>query len=315
MPQLDPFEGLSIAVVIPCYNEALTIASVIEGFRASLPTARIWVFDNNSSDGTADIAARAGAKVVRERRQGKGNVVRRMFADVDADVYVMADGDGTYDATEAPRLIQTLIDDGADMVVATRRGVHEDAGRNGHAFGNRIFNTIYATAFGNDFSDIFSGYRAFTRRYAKSFPATSSGFEIETEMSVHASQLKMPVAEIELDYGRRPEGSHSKLSTFRDGFRILFMIAMLLKETRPAAFFGLLAGLFGLASLALATPVIATFLDTGLVPRLPTAVLAMGLMLVAFLLTACGLILDSVARGRVENKRILYLAQRPLAVQ
>ncbi|WP_407049148.1 glycosyltransferase [Methyloraptor flagellatus] len=315
MPQLDPFEGLTVAVVIPCYNEAPTIAAVVADFRAALPGATIWVFDNNSKDGTADIAARAGARVVRERRQGKGNVVRRMFADVDADIYVMADGDGTYDAAEAPRLIRTLIDEQADMVVATRRGVHEDAGRSGHAFGNRVFNVLYARAFGNDFSDIFSGYRAFTRRFAKSFPATSTGFEIETEMSVHASQLKMPVAEIELDYGRRPEGSHSKLSTFKDGFRILMMIAMLLKETRPAAFFGLLSGLFGLASLILAAPIVGTFLDTGLVPRLPTAVLAMGLMLVAFLFTACGLILDSVARGRVEQKRILYLAQAPLAVQ
>ncbi len=315
MSRVDAFEGLNIAVLLPCFNEALTIAAVVEGFRASLPTAKIWVFDNNSSDGTAEIAARAGARVVRERRQGKGNVVRRMFADVDADIYVMADGDGTYDPQQAPKLISTLIEERADMVVGTRRGVTEDAGREGHAFGNRLFNGIYANIFGKDFTDILSGYRAFTRRFAKSFPASSSGFEIETEMSVHAGQLKMPTAEVELDYGRRPEGSHSKLSTFKDGFKILVMIAMLMKETRPAAFFGLLAGLFGLASLLLGTPVITQFIATGLVPRLPTAVLAMGLMLVAVLFTACGLILDSVARGRVENKRILYLAQPPLSVQ
>ncbi|MEJ1157390.1 glycosyltransferase [Prosthecomicrobium sp. N25] len=315
MTDQDAFDGLDIAILIPCYNEALTIAEVVRDFRRTLPRARIFVFDNNSSDDTATIAARAGARVVRERRQGKGNVVRRMFADIDADIYVMADGDGTYDAAAAPALIAKLIEERADMVVGTRRGVHEDAGREGHAFGNRVFNLIYGRLFGRDFTDIFSGYRAFTRRFAKSFPAVSSGFEIETEMSVHASQLKMPTAELELDYGRRPEGSHSKLSTFRDGFRILMMIAMLMKETRPAVFFGLLAGLFGALSLALATPVLAVFLETGLVPRLPTAVLAMGLMVIAFLFTACGLILDSVARGRVEQKRILYLAQAPLAIQ
>lgn len=315
MAAVDAFEGLDIAVLIPCFNEALTIAGVVADFRASLPSARIYVFDNNSKDGTADIAARAGARVVRERRQGKGNVVRRMFADVDADVYVMADGDGTYDATKAPDLVAKLIEEQADMVVGVRRGVRKDAGREGHAFGNRLFNTIYTQAFGNDFTDIFSGYRAFTRRFVKSFPAVSSGFEIETEMSVHASQLKMPTAEIELDYGRRPEGSVSKLKSFRDGFKILGMIAMLLKETRPAMFFGLLAGAFAFASLMLSTPIIATYLESGLVPRLPTAVLSMGLMVIAVLFTACGLILDSLARSRVEQKRILYLAQAPLALQ
>jgi hypothetical protein len=253
--------------------------------------------------------------VVRERRQGKGNVVRRMFADVDADIYIMADGDGTYDPAQAPDLIEKLISEHADMVVGTRRGVTEDAGREGHAFGNRLFNEIYANIFGSDFTDILSGYRAFTRRFVKSFPAVSSGFEIETEMSVHASQLKMPTAEIELDYGRRPEGSTSKLATFRDGFKILVMIAMLMKETRPAAFFGLLASLFGIASLVFGAPVIHEFLLTGLVPRLPTAVLAMGLMMIAFLFTCCGMILDSVARSRVEQKRMIYLAQTGLRVQ
>jgi len=315
MPSLSPYDGLDIAVLIPCYNEALTVADVVAGFRSVLPDATIWVFDNNSTDATPDIAARAGARVVRERRQGKGNVVRRMFADIDADIYVMADGDGTYDPRQAPALIDTLIAEHADMVVGTRRGVTEDAGREGHAFGNRVFNGIYGNLFGSDFTDILSGYRAFTRRFAKSFPAVSSGFEIETEMSVHASQLKMPTAEIELDYGRRPAGSHSKLATFKDGFRILVMIAMLMKETRPALFFGLLASLFGIASLVAGTPVIQDFLITGLVPRLPTAVLAMGLMMIAFLFTCCGLILDSVARARVEQKRMVYLAQAGLRVQ
>jgi glycosyltransferase involved in cell wall biosynthesis len=315
MHNADAFEGLDIAVLIPCYNEALTIAAVVAGFKSALPGATVYVFDNNSSDGTADIAARAGARVVRERRQGKGNVVRRMFADVEADIYIMADGDGTYDPAQAPKLVSTLIEERCDMVVGTRRGVHEDAGRDGHAFGNRLFNRLYTHLFGRDFTDILSGYRAFTRRFAKSFPVLSSGFEIEAEMSVHASQLKMPTAEVELDYGRRPEGSFSKLSTFRDGFRILLMILMLLKETRPAVFYGQLAGLIGLVSVVLAAPILDTFLATGLVPRLPTAVLAMGLMVIACLFTACGLILDSVARGRVEQKRILYLAQRPLAIQ
>jgi glycosyltransferase involved in cell wall biosynthesis len=315
MPSLSPYAGLDIAVLIPCYNEALTIAGVVEGFRAALPDAKIWVFDNNSTDDTSAIAVRAGAKVVRERRQGKGNVVRRMFADIDADIYVMADGDGTYDPHQAPELIDTLIAERADMVVGTRRGVTEDAGREGHAFGNRVFNGIYGNLFGSDFTDILSGYRAFSRRFAKSFPAVSAGFEIETEMSVYASQLKMPTAEIELDYGRRPEGSHSKLATFKDGFKILVMIAMLLKETNPALFFGLLASLFGLASLVIGAPVIQEFLLTGLVPRLPTAVLAMGMMMIAFLFTCCGLILDSVARARVEQKRMIYLAQPGLRVQ
>jgi glycosyltransferase involved in cell wall biosynthesis len=311
----DAFSGLDVAVVIPCYNEALTIADVVAGFRQALPQARIYVFDNNSRDGTAEIAARAGARVIRERRQGKGNVVRRMFAEVDADIYVMADGDGTYDPKGAPVLIRTLIDERCDMVVGTRKGVHDDAGRTGHAFGNRLFNLIYQGLFGSDFSDILSGYRAFTRRYAKSFPALSAGFEIETEMSVHASQLRMPVAEVELDYGRRPEGSHSKLSTFRDGFRILGMIARLTKETRPVLFYGAIAFVIALAGIVLSIPVLATYIETGMVPRLPTAILSTGLMITSFLLMACGLILDSVAQGRVEQKRMLYLGLEPLKVQ
>lgn len=300
-------EDLDIAVLLPCYNEAQTISDVVAAFRATLPMARIYVYDNNSTDSTALRAALAGATVVRERRQGKGNVVRRMFSDIEADIYIMADGDGTYAASDAPELIRTLITEGADMVVGTRRGVRADAGRQGHAFGNRIFNTLYRSLFGNDFSDIFSGYRAFSRRFAKSFPAVSGGFEIETEMSVHASRLRLPVAELELDYGRRPDGSHSKLSTFRDGGRILWMFAMLMKETRPFTFFGAISGGFLLASLIFMAPVLVAYFETGLVERMPTWVFSLVLMLISFLVFSAGMILDSLARARAEQLRIHYM--------
>lgn len=300
-------EDLDIAVLLPCYNEAQTISDVVAAFRATLPMARIYVYDNNSTDSTALRAALAGATVVRERRQGKGNVVRRMFSDIEADIYIMADGDGTYAAADAPELIRTLITEGADMVVGTRRGVRADAGRQGHAFGNRIFNTLYRSLFGNDFSDIFSGYRAFSRRFAKSFPAVSGGFEIETEMSVHASRLRLPVAELELDYGRRPDGSHSKLSTFRDGGKILWMFAMLMKETRPFTFFGAISGGFLLASLIFMAPVLVAYFETGLVERMPTWVFSLVLMLISFLVFSAGMILDSLARARAEQLRIHYM--------
>jgi hypothetical protein len=303
--------SLSVAVLIPCYNEEATIAAVVAGFRAALPAARVLVFDNNSTDLTALRARAAGADVIRVPRQGKGNVVRRMFADIDADIYVMADGDGTYAPEDAPQLINTLLTEHADMAVGTRRGVAEDAGRAGHAFGNRLFNALYHRLFGRDFTDILSGYRAFTRRYVKSFPAVSTGFEIETEMSVHASMLKLPVVEIGLDYGRRPEGSASKLSTFRDGARILWMFAMLMKEMRPVRFFGAIAALCLAASLVLMAPVLAEYFATGLVPRLPTWVLSMALMMMAMLFGVCGLILDSVARGRAEQMRMVYLSYAP----
>ena len=298
----------TIAVLLPCYNEEHTIGDVVSRFRAALPAARIYVYDNNSRDLTALKARAAGAVVVRETRQGKGNVVRRMFADVDADIYVMADGDGTYAPEDAPQLINILLTEHADMVVGTRRGVTDDAGRAGHAFGNRIFNALYHRLFGRDFTDIFSGYRAFTRRYVKSFPAVSGGFEIETEMSVHASMLKLPVAEIGLDYGRRPEGSSSKLSTWKDGAKILWMFAMLMKETRPLRFFGALAGLALAASAILAAPVLAEYFTTGLVLKVPTWILAMALLLLAMIMMTAGLVLDSVARGRAEQKRIFYLS-------
>ncbi|MVA24051.1 glycosyltransferase [Agrobacterium vitis] len=297
-----------VAVLIPCYNEAGTIASVVRGFRTALPQARVYVYDNNSTDGTALAAMLAGAEVLQERRQGKGHVVRRMFADIDADIYLMADGDGTYAPQDATALIHLLMEERADMVVATRRNVHNDAGRQGHALGNRLFNRLYRFLFGPGFTDIFSGYRAFSRRYVKTFPAVSGGFEIETEMSVHASRLKLPVVELELDYGRRPEGSHSKLSTLRDGAKILWMFAMLSKETRPFATFSALAGLVLAISLGFMAPVLGEYFTTGLVSRLPTWVLSVALLLMSQLLFTAGLILDSLSRARAEHLRLSYIA-------
>lgn len=305
------FKDLNIAVLLPCYNEGAVIASVVLDFRRVLPGHRIFVYDNNSSDNTSEQAARAGATVIPSRRQGKGNVVRQMFADIDADIYIMADGDGTYDTNAAPMLIQTLLDERADMVVGTRRDVKQDAGRKGHAVGNTLFNIVYRSIFGTDFTDIFSGYRVFTRRYAKSFPAMSPGFEIETEMSVHASVLRLPVIEVECDYGRRQEGSVSKLSTFKDGFKILRMMGSLMKETRPFIFFSYIALTFFSISLFSAAPVIFEYMATGLVERMPTWVLAMTSLIASLMIFMAGVILDSVARGRNEVKRIHYLSITP----
>jgi glycosyltransferase involved in cell wall biosynthesis len=297
-----------IAVTIPCYNEAVTIAKVIADFKAALPGADIYVFDNNSTDNTAQIAREAGAIVRSERRQGKGHVVRRIFSDVEADIYLMVDGDDTYDATVANTLIELLKRNHVDMVVGTRADVTKDAGREGHAFGNKIFNKIYGRLFGKQFSDIFSGYRVFSRRFVKSFPAVSSGFEIETEMSVHCSQLGISTLERPTHYGVRPDDSHSKLRTFRDGFRILGMFAMLAKETRPAAFFGAIGlALVALAGI-LAAPLFLTYFETGLVPRFPTAILATSLVMMASISAVCGLILDSLARARTEAKRSVFLS-------
>ncbi|MGB0907338.1 MAG: glycosyltransferase [Maricaulaceae bacterium] len=305
------FGDLNIAVLLPCYNEGKAIAGVVLDFRKFIPASRIYVYDNNSSDDTAVQAARAGAIVIPSPRQGKGNVVRQMFADIEADIYLMADGDGTYDATMAPTLIHTLLKERVDMVVGTRRDVTKDAGRTGHAMGNKLFNIVYQTIFGSDFTDIFSGYRVFTRRFAKSFPAMSPGFEIETEMSVHASILRLPIKEVECDYGRRIEGSESKLSTFRDGFRILRMIATLMKETRPFAFFSCVSFALVGFSFLLAAPVLLEFISTGLVTRMPTWVLSMTALLGAMMMFMAGVILDSVARGRNEQKRVHYLSISP----
>ncbi len=303
----------SIAVLLPCHNEAVAIGSVVRDFRAALPEARIYVYDNNSTDGTLDEAGKAGAIVRREPYQGKGNVVRRMFADIDADIYVIADGDGTYDATAAGMLIETLVTENLDMIVGARDGGEEAAYRRGHRAGNRFFNRVVTNLFGPGFTDILSGYRVLSRRFAKSFPVTSAGFEIETELSVHALDLKIATREIPVPYGKRPEGSASKLHTYRDGFRILMTILMLMKELQPLRFFGAIAGALAIVAISLGLPLLHTYIDTGLVPRLPTAVLAASIAQLAFLSLACGLILDSLARARREAKRMRYLDLQSVA--
>jgi glycosyltransferase involved in cell wall biosynthesis len=295
-------------VLVPCHNEAATVAQVVADFAGALPGAAIWVFDNRSTDDTAARAAAAGALVRRAPIRGKGNVVRRMFSDVEADVYLLVDGDGTYDAAAAPMLVGRLIEDGLDMVSAARVSTEAEAFRAGHRFGNRALSGAVRMVFGRQFEDMLSGYRAFSRRFVKSFPAHSHGFEIETELTVHTLQMRLPAAEVEAPYGARPEGSESKLSTFRDGWRILRMISLMVREERPMQFFGV-AGLVALVLAALlAAPVLAGYLKTGLVPRLPTLVVAVGLAVVALLSFACGLILDTVARARLEQRRLAYLA-------
>jgi glycosyltransferase involved in cell wall biosynthesis len=298
-----------VAVLLPCYNEEAAIGQTVAAFRAALPGASIYVYDNNSRDRTIEVARAAGAVVRSERMQGKGNVVRRMFADVDADIYVMADGDLTYDASVAPTMVDRLVREGLDMIVGTR--VHEaaEAYRRGHVLGNRAMTGFLAGLFGRSFTDIFSGYRVFSRRFVKSFPVLSSGFEIETEISVHALELKMPVGEVETRYFARPEGSASKLSTYRDGLRILRTIVTLYRYERPMLFFGCIAALFALLAVVLAIPLGVTYIQTGLVPRFPTAILVTGLMILAFLNLFSGLILDTVVRGRREMRRLSYLAQ------
>jgi glycosyltransferase involved in cell wall biosynthesis len=299
-----------VAVLVPCYNEEAAIVQVVEQFRAALPNASIHVYDNNSKDRTKEVARAAGAIVGNETRQGKGHVVRRMFADIEADIYLLVDGDATYDAPSAPKMIAKLIDENLDMVVGCRVEKEQDSYRLGHRFGNRVLTGFVTQVFGRAFHDILSGYRVFSRRFVKSFPALSTGFEIETELTVHALELGMPVSEVQTPYFARPEGSESKLNTWRDGFRILWTIFNLYRGERPLRFFGLLAVIFAATSILLATPVIVTFLELGIVPRLPTAILAMGLMMVAFLSLASGLILDTVTRGRRELKRLAYLSHR-----
>jgi glycosyltransferase involved in cell wall biosynthesis len=299
---------LRIAVLLPCYNEEAAVAQTVASFRAALPDARIYVYDNNSSDGTAAAATAAGAIVRTERMQGKGHVVRRMFADVEADIYVMADGDSTYEAAAAPALVARLLDERLDMVVGARRSEVEEAYRRGHRLGNRVLTGILARLFGRTFSDILSGYRVFSRRFVKSFPALARGFETETEISVHALELAMPVAEIVTAYGARPEGSESKLSTYRDGWRIMSTILRLFRIERPVLFYGSFAFALAALGLVLAVPLAITYAQTGLVPRFPTAILVTGLMVVAFLSFAAGLILDTVVRGRREVRRLFYLS-------
>ena len=298
-----------IAVVLPCYNEEAAIAETVAGFRAALPGATIHVYDNNSRDRTVEIARKAGAVVRSERQQGKGHVVRRMFADVDADIYVMADGDLTYDPQAAPAMVAMLVDEQLDMVVGTRQHEVTDAYRGGHVLGNKLFTGLLSRLFGRSFSDIFSGYRVFSRRFVKSFPVLSAGFEIETEISVHALELRMPVGEMATAYGARPEGSASKLSTYRDGWRILRTIGTLYRIERPVLFYGSVGAMILALALILSIPLILTYLDTGLVPRVPTAILITGMAIVAVLCFFAGLILDTVTRGRREVRRLAYLGQ------
>ena len=307
----DALDQLRIAVLVPCHNEEAAIAGVIQAFRAALPGAAIYVYDNNSTDQTVDFAQAAGAVVRRETRQGKGYVVRRMFADVDADAYVLADGDATYDAPSARMMITRLVDEKLDMVVGARVDREEAAYRRGHRTGNKLLTGFVANIFGQKFSDMLSGYRVFSRRFVKSFPVLSGGFEIETELTIHALELELPVVEVNTPYFARPEGSASKLNTWRDGFRILLSIFQIFRAERPLIFFSLIAGALAVVSIVLAVPILITFLETGTVPRLPTAVLAMGLMLAAVLSFASGLVLDTVTRGRREIKLLAYLRHAP----
>jgi glycosyltransferase involved in cell wall biosynthesis len=297
-----------IAVLLPCFNEEAAIGATVRGFRDALPGAAIYVYDNNSRDRTREVATEAGAIVRTERQQGKGHVVRRMFADIDADVYVMADGDLTYDPKAAPAMVGMLLADQLDMVVGTRRHEEKDAYRGGHVLGNKLFTGLLSSLFGRSFSDIFSGYRVFSRRFVKSFPVLSEGFEIETEMSVHALELRMPVGEVETAYGARPEGSHSKLSTYGDGWRILKTIVNLYRVERPVLFYGSIGALLVIAAIILAIPLVQTYLKTGLVPRFPTAILVTGMVIVAVLCFFAGLILNTVTRGRREVRRLAYLS-------
>jgi glycosyltransferase involved in cell wall biosynthesis len=299
-----------VAVLVPCYNEQAAIAQVVEQFHAALPDAVIYVYDNNSKDGTADAARAAGAIVGVETRQGKGHVVCRMFADVEADIYVLVDGDATYDARSAPKMIEKLVGENLDMVVASRVDQEHDAYRLGHRSGNRLLTWFVAEVFGSAFSDILSGYRIFSRRFVKSFPALSSGFEIETELTIHALELGMPVGEVKTPYYARPEGSASKLNTWRDGLRILWTILKLYRVERPLRFFGVISVMLATLSIVLAAPVVVTFLEQGVVPRLPTAILSTALMLLACLTLTSGLVLDTVTRGRRELKRLAYLSHR-----
>lgn len=297
-----------VAVLLPCYNEDATVARVVNDFRIALPEAAIYVGDNNSTDNSVVRAQEAGAEVVSERLQGKGNVLRRMFADIDADIYVIADADATYDATAAPQLVAQLISEGLDFVNASRVPVEKGAYRRGHHFGNRILSGIVSIIFGSRVDDMLSGYKVLSRRFVKSFPALASGFETETELLVHALELRMPLAEIETSYFERPPESLSKLRTLADGFRILVMIVKLIREERPLPFFLAIFTLFLFLTLILGVPVIWEFLETGLVPRLPTALLATGLMLLAFISLACGLIVDMITHMRREIKRLHYLS-------
>ena len=300
--------SIRLAVLVPCFNESLTIARVVAEFRAALPEAVIYVYDNNSTDGTAATARAAGALVRTERRQGKGHVLRRMFADIEADCYLMVDGDGTYDATVAAEAVAMVTEEGCDFVNVARVSTAVEAYRRGHRLGNRVLTQMVRSFFGRDISDMLSGYKVLSRRFVKSFPATSGGFETETELTVHALEMRMPMGELSAAYKERPEGSTSKLRTYRDGARILMLISRLIKDERPLQFFTALGLGIGLLGLVLGTPVVLTYFETGLVPRLPTAVLSVGLVVLSFLAIFAGLILDVVTKARQEFKRLTYLS-------
>lgn len=308
--KVSRFEPYKIAVLIPCYNEEAAVAKVINDFRSALPAATIFVFDNNSTDNTKSVARAAGAEVFQEKHRGKGFVVRRMFSDVEADIYVLVDGDATYDAPSVQLMIERLLEDRLDMVVGSRVDCEQAAYRVGHRTGNKLLSAFIASVFGSTFNDVLSGYRVFSRRFVKSFPVLSGGFEIETELAIHALELGLAVDEINTPYYARPMDSTSKLNTWRDGFRILLTIFSLYRAERPLAFFTGVGAMAAIASIGFAIPIVMTYLETGLVPRLPTAVLATGLMLSAFLCMAAGLILDTVTRGRREMKLLAYLSHR-----
>jgi glycosyltransferase involved in cell wall biosynthesis len=303
-----------IVVLVPCFNEELTVGKTVKGFREALPFATIYVYDNNSTDRTVEVAEAAGAVVRSETRQGKGNVVRRMFADIDADVYVLVDGDATYEAEAAPRMVRRVIEENLDFINGARVSASVEAYRRGHRFGNYVLTAMVRNIFGRQFTDMLSGYKVFSRRYVKSFPAMSRGFEIETELTVHALELRMPSAEELTAYGERPSGSVSKLNTFRDGARILRLIFDLVRNERPLQFFGLVGAVLILIAVVLMIPLAKTFFETGLVPRLPTAVLAIGLIIIGFLSFLAGLILDVVATMRSEMKRLAYLSYAPVSI-
>lgn len=306
MPKLSDHH---IALIVPCYNEEAAITTVINDFKQAIPSISIYVFDNNSTDRTLEVARAAGATVFQVHKKGKGNVVRRMFADIDADYYIMVDGDATYDATCASEMVNRLITDNLDMLVGCRTDEGEKANyRRGHRFGNRLLTSSVKNIFGGEFTDMLSGYRVFSRRYVKSFPSLSAGFEIETELTVHALEMPMPYGEMDTRYGSRPEGSTSKLSTYRDGIRILRTIGRLYMFERPLACFSIISGLFALLALILAAPLLIDYLDNGLVPRLPTAILATGLTIVSLLMFVAGIILDSLTRARREMRRFAYLS-------
>ena len=298
---------INTAILVPCFNEEKTIKKVISDFKKNVPKAKIYVYDNNSTDKTYLIAKKAGAIVRKEETRGKGNVVRRMFSDIEADVYIIIDGDSTYDSSIANKLIKTLHEESLDMIVAKRKAKSSEAYRLGHKFGNRLLSKTVNKMFGNDITDTLSGYRALSKRFVKSFPSLSSGFEIETELTIHALSLKMPVKEIQANYYHRPKGSESKLNTYSDGIRILFLIFKLIRLEKPITFFTFISIVLAILSIFFGLPIISVYLETGLVPRLPTALLSTGIMILSMLSLATGLILDNVTRGRLEIKRLFYL--------